>query len=165
MEMTEEEICRSYRQAYSPSKQIKVLAELNCCKENEIKQILKDNGYMKKQGRPPEKPLSKAERLLKAVNDEREEAKEIMKPTIVTCPEAGAKCMTCADSNRCDENRVAKIEDIVKKPFIPEAVRIALENQIMALNKQINDLQAQRGEIEHFLGWDEVEKHLEERLV
>lgn len=143
MEMTEEEICRSYRQAYSPSKQIKVLAELNCCKESDIKQILKDNGYMKKQGRPstePEKPLSKAERLLKAVNDEREEVKEALKPTV-------------------------KIEDIVKKPYIPEAVRIALENQIMALNKQINDLQAQRGEIEHFLGWDEVETHLKERLV
>ena len=143
MEMTEEEICRSYRQAYSPSKQIKVLAELNCCKDSDIKQILKDNGYMKKQGRPstePEKPLSKAERLLKAVNDEREEVKEALKPT-------------------------AKIEDIVKKPYLPEAVRIALENQIIAINKQIIDLQGQRGEIEHFLGWDDVQKHLEERLV
>ena len=40
MTMTNEEICRDYRQAAAPSKQIKILAELNQCDREKIKSIL-----------------------------------------------------------------------------------------------------------------------------
>lgn len=44
MTMTNEEICREYRTAKAPLKQIQILAELNGCKKDVIKQILIDGG-------------------------------------------------------------------------------------------------------------------------
>lgn len=44
MTMTNEEICRDYRTAKAPMKQIGILAELNQCDKNRIKQILMDGG-------------------------------------------------------------------------------------------------------------------------
>jgi len=44
MTMTNEEICRDYRAAKAPTKQIQILAELNQCDKNRIKQILIDGG-------------------------------------------------------------------------------------------------------------------------
>lgn len=44
MEMTNEEICRNYRQAKNKSSQIKILADMNLCKASEIVSILEENG-------------------------------------------------------------------------------------------------------------------------
>lgn len=44
MMMTPEDICKEYRTAKSPLKQIGVLAELNTCSKKEIIKILTDNG-------------------------------------------------------------------------------------------------------------------------
>lgn len=44
MTMTNEEICRDYRAAKAPSKQIRILAELNQCSRDKIKQILVEGG-------------------------------------------------------------------------------------------------------------------------
>ena len=44
MTMTNEEICRDYRAAKAPSKQIRILAELNQCSRDKIKQILVAGG-------------------------------------------------------------------------------------------------------------------------
>lgn len=44
MTMTNEEICRDYRAAKAPSKQIHILAELNQCDREKIKQILVEGG-------------------------------------------------------------------------------------------------------------------------
>lgn len=42
--MTPEDICKEYRTAKSPLKQIGVLAELNACPKGEIIKVLRDNG-------------------------------------------------------------------------------------------------------------------------
>lgn len=52
MQMTNEEICRSYRQAKDKQNQIQILAELNNCKANEIREILKDSGELKEENIP-----------------------------------------------------------------------------------------------------------------
>lgn len=44
MTMTNEEICRDYRNAKVPTKQIKILAELNQCTMDDIKRILTEGG-------------------------------------------------------------------------------------------------------------------------
>ena len=44
MTMTNEEICRDYRAAKAPTKQIQILAELNQCGKDKIKQILIEGG-------------------------------------------------------------------------------------------------------------------------
>jgi len=40
MMMTNEEIVRDYREAANKSKQIKILADLNCCSPSEIRRVL-----------------------------------------------------------------------------------------------------------------------------
>ena len=44
MQMTESEIVRSYKNAQTPRKQIKILAELNACDRKEIRDILLKHG-------------------------------------------------------------------------------------------------------------------------
>ena len=44
MTMTAEEICREYRTAKAPTKQIGILAELNACTKDEIKRVLIQHG-------------------------------------------------------------------------------------------------------------------------
>lgn len=53
MQMTNEEICRSYRQAKNRQYQIKILADENLCSVEEIRQILIDNGALVP--KPPKK--------------------------------------------------------------------------------------------------------------
>ena len=48
MIMTEEEVCREYRQAKNPSHHITVLSELNLCKRSDIMDILVKHGLMEK---------------------------------------------------------------------------------------------------------------------
>lgn len=57
MQMTEEEIVRSYKQAASPHKQITVLAELNGTNTATIRDILRDNGIEIKKPGPKPKPI------------------------------------------------------------------------------------------------------------
>jgi hypothetical protein len=42
--MTDFEICRSYRNAINPSKQISILAQLNNCKPSAIREVLQRHG-------------------------------------------------------------------------------------------------------------------------
>lgn len=44
MEMNENEIVRSYRESKNKKQQIDILADINCCKPEQIKEILKKNG-------------------------------------------------------------------------------------------------------------------------
>lgn len=41
--MTDFDICKEYREAKNPSAQLKILAQLNCCSEKDILEILKRN--------------------------------------------------------------------------------------------------------------------------
>lgn len=69
MEMTNEEIVRSYRQALDPRKQITILAELNLCSRSRIIEILIDGGVdpselpalPKYKGSNPYSPLQKTQ--------------------------------------------------------------------------------------------------------
>lgn len=44
MNMTNEEIVRSYKQAAKPAEQLHILAELNDCPVSEIRRVLRDGG-------------------------------------------------------------------------------------------------------------------------
>ena len=44
MQMTEEEICKSFKEAKDHRKQVSILADLNCCRKHEIRKILMKNG-------------------------------------------------------------------------------------------------------------------------
>ncbi len=62
MTMTDEEICRDYRTAKAPTKQIGILAELNQCSKERIKQILVAGGCeLPGNMRPKKAPAAAAE--------------------------------------------------------------------------------------------------------
>ena len=44
MEMNENEIVKNYRESKNKKQQIDILADMNCCKPEQIKEILKKNG-------------------------------------------------------------------------------------------------------------------------
>lgn len=66
MIMGENEICREYRTAKNKKQQIYILADLNCCKPQEIMNVLIDNGEAiqprKKRKIPDKESLSKQEK-------------------------------------------------------------------------------------------------------
>lgn len=62
MNMTADEICRSYKNAVDPKKQVGILAELNATDKASIKAILIDAGLMEPEKKPgPKAPQTKAE--------------------------------------------------------------------------------------------------------
>lgn len=68
MTMTNEEICRDYRQAKKPMAQIGILAQLNNCGREKIVQILKDGGeelpgQYKPKPKGPRKPKAEANEM------------------------------------------------------------------------------------------------------
>ena len=60
MQMTNEEIVRNYKEAKHKDSQIKILAQLNLCDPQKIKDILKDAGvirkYVRRDPEPKEEP-------------------------------------------------------------------------------------------------------------
>lgn len=61
MHMTADEIVRSYKEAKAPSKQITILAQLNCCSADDIRKLLKDAGALKYQRQTGTKKAEKKE--------------------------------------------------------------------------------------------------------
>lgn len=74
MTMTKEEICRDYRQAAAPSKQIRILADLNQCDREEIKRILIEGGC-KLPGNCTSTKKTKSKNVTLAVGDPDKSAK------------------------------------------------------------------------------------------
>lgn len=68
MVMTEGEICREYRAAKNKKYQITILADQNCCKEEEIRKILIGNGIelLQNKQKMPEQKDTKAVKEEKA---------------------------------------------------------------------------------------------------
>ena len=72
--MTDEEICRDYRQAKDQREQIRILAELNLCKPKEIAEILVAGGCTVDKrfllaGPAPKKPSGRPENVRAAAID------------------------------------------------------------------------------------------------
>lgn len=64
MQMTPNEIVKSYKEAKEKKKQIQILSELNCCSTADIKQILRDNG-VEFPGPNPKKATERTEKATK----------------------------------------------------------------------------------------------------
>ena len=76
--MTEEEICRHYRQALDPKKDIVVLADLNAVDRREIEEILAKAGLAKmprRKKKEPPKPIGNRGKLHKAIEKRLREGK------------------------------------------------------------------------------------------
>ena len=107
MHMTADEIVRSYREAKAPSKQITILAQLNCCSTDDIRNLLKDAGALKYQRH-------------KTIKAEKKEDDDKGDPgdTVPAAVPAEAEPAAGADID----------------PAIPEEVKRLIDNRIKSIN-------------------------------
>lgn len=146
MQMTEKEIIRSYKEAKSKQEQIKILADLNTCKKEDIRKILREAGldvpstgnrYTKKKEDPedPGKTMfggsletkktekteasgSKRKRLLK--NEEQTDGSDLSireDPDKLEAKKAETNCSECEGGERCGS---AKPDGIYCSGFKPK---------------------------------------------
>ena len=148
MQMSDEEISRSYRLAKDPKKQISILADINGASTDEIKSILERCGQMRK--RTEKKGLIS--------KSDFEELAEKTKRKYTRKPKPA---VDKAEDGSSIENTAEKEENGSR---LPEVIRESLEHEISALSAHIADimveverLKAKREEIEAFLKKYEVE--------
>lgn len=94
--MTEEQVCKEYREAKNPSKHIGVLADMNICKRSEITDILVKHGLITAP-KPvePKKATPKRPAKPKTVQPKvEEEPKELPKEVCVALEKAMAEIET-----------------------------------------------------------------------
>lgn len=94
MEMTNEEIVRRYRQAKNKRQQVNILAQLNCCRKDEIISILKQEGITDKQ-------LPRSERSDKGKKKSAEPDAETRETEITTPSESGTE----PEANKPEEQK------------------------------------------------------------
>lgn len=107
MHMTADEIVRSYREAKAPSKQITILAQLNCCSTDDIRNLLKDAGALKYQRHKTKKAEEKED-------DDKGDPGD----TVPAAVPAEAEPAAGADID----------------PAIPEEVKRLIDNRIKSIN-------------------------------
>lgn len=162
MEMKENEIVARYSQ--NPSRQtIKILAELNDCALYSIESVLKKHGIevpeKSKAGRPPKKAQDQNLPSIEASKkDDSEESK--------------IKCDSHETIKQLDVNIKPVIERPVPKYLIPSQVqqmtkeRIeAIQRQIMYLCDKVDELNAEKHELETFLKGEWAEDGKENKLL
>lgn len=155
MEMTEDEIARSYRQAANPGKQIRVLAELNLTNTSEIKKILERSGAMTKKSNKGEsesnkEPENAVKRKYTRKPKETTESIKRVKAELCNSKEKqiGSKAVTDIKAN---EPAAGCSDGASGGSRIPTAVREVLEREIAAINEHIYALSGRLVEIEGFL--------------
>jgi len=128
VQMSEKEIVKNYKEAADKRNQIKILADMNCCSKEEIKDILRDNGIpeaelgKKGSGRPPKaKPAPTA------------------KETVFRQPKPNEE-----EQKRADRMNA-----------IPSSVRIVCTGRIAEINKEIEELLEEKESISAFLNGKE----------
>lgn len=138
MQMTVEEIIRSYTQAKDKSKQIGILADLNGCDKEKIRAILISKGcQMPTKGRPKKETSKTVEALVK-----KDEFESTRRPTKVTFKniDTGEETVACAEEKPLEE-----------KLFIPEVVKGLVIERISQIEFEITKLKLDKEELEDFL--------------
>lgn len=119
--MTPEDICKEYRTAKSPLKQIGVLAELNACTKKEIVEVLTEHGEKLPGNVGPRKAASGASFIPGA----RMEKSEIVK-LVIEANNPRKRIRELAEKNACAEADIIGIlnEAGVKLPAVEADVKL-----------------------------------------
>ena len=156
--MSKEEICASYRDAKKKTEQIRILAELNAVNEQEIKEILKEGGYLtpgpKKKAEQKKEQKEEPKQILR----EKEAAKflrEMRKPATINedfenavneMIEQAKEIATPADSEKVKEAAGQKMVSAV-----PDAVIRVIQHRIEELAEMIRRRELEVEELSDYL--------------
>lgn len=138
MQMSNEEIVRNYREAKDKAKQLGILAELNACDEQKIKDILTEGGIDYRSF-----PRSRKE---KAVVPDVKQAKA--KPV----KEKQAAVEKKPVNTQCGGDKPTKKEEPEnRKIFIPEIVKQAVTEKMIQVQESMDRNAADLSELSAFL--------------
>ena len=162
MNMTEDEICRSYKNAVDPKKQVGILAELNATDKASIKAILIDAGLMEPEKKPgPKAPQTKAE--MDAVI-----AKGLQEGLSIGKIAEAADCSRTTVKNRKrEQEKPQTVEEL--DAVIAEGIRKGLSVREIAAkaNCAENTVYSRKRKMERSEGWEapKTEEEKEERIT
>ena len=136
MQMSNEEIVRNYREAKDKAKQLKILAELNACDEQKIKDILTEGGVDYRSF-----PRNKKEKKTAAPEADNKPAKakrtaDAEKPVNTQCG---------------GDKPVKREEPEEQKIFIPEIVKQAVTEKMIQVQESMDRNAADLSELNAFL--------------
>lgn len=135
MQMSNEEIVRSYREAKSKSKQLKILAELNACDTQKIKDILIGSGM-------DHRRLPRGEREKTAVQTEEARPEKEKREAVKKKPE----------NTQCESAESVKKEDPEPpKIYIPEIVKQAVTEKMIQVQESMDRNAADLSDLNAFL--------------
>ena len=136
MQMSNDEIVRNYREAKDKAKQLGILAELNACDEQKIKDILTEGGIDYRSF-----PRNKREK--KATEPEADDKPEKAKRAAVQKKPVNTQCD--------GDNQTKKEEPEDHKIFIPEIVKQAVTEKMIQVQESMDQNAADLSELNAFL--------------
>lgn len=157
MQMTVEEIIRSYTQAKDKSKQIGILADLNGCNKEKIRTILISKGcQMPTKGRPKKETVEKVtwpkEDLKIEDLVQKDEFESPIRPMKATIKGGHVKKITFKNIDTGEETvACAEEKPLEEKLFIPEVVKGLVIERISQIEFEITKLKLDKEELEDFL--------------
>lgn len=135
MQMSNEEIVRSYREAKSKSKQLEILAELNACDTQKIKDILIGSGMDHRQ--LPRRERDKAAAQMEEAKPEKEKRAAVKKKP---------------ENTQCGSAEPVKKEDPEPtKIYIPEIVKQAVTEKMIQVQESMDRNVADLSDLNAFL--------------
>lgn len=138
MQMSNEEIVRNYREAKDKAKQLGILAELNACDEQKIKDILTEGGidYRSFPRSRKEKAAAPDVKQAKAKPVKEKQAAVEKKPVNTQCG---------------GDKPTKKEEPEDRKIFIPEIVKQAVREKMIQVQESMDRNAADLSELSAFL--------------
>lgn len=165
MQMTVEEIIRSYTQAKDKSKQIGILADLNECNKEKIRAILISKGcQMPTKGRPRKTSTStKRTTSTKKKEPTSTEGKRIIKTeyeydatrkSIIFTDKSTGNTETIPLDELIDKTPIVALPnpaELIDKPTLPDIVKNMIKERLIAIESKIMELRLDKEELEDFL--------------
>lgn len=136
MQMSNEEIVRSYREAKDKAKQLGILSELNACDKQKIKDILAEGGIDHRQF-----PRSRKEKDARPEKAERTKARTAKAKQAVQEKPVNTQCG--------EDNPTERPED--PKIYIPEIVKQAVTEKMIQVQESMDQNAADLSDLNAFL--------------
>lgn len=167
MQMTIEEIIRSYTEAKDKSKQIGILADLNGCDKEKIRAILISKGcQMPTKGRPrktststkrttstKKKEPTSTEKTLEALV-KKDEFESPLRPLTATLNKDGLYNVEFKNVDTGEVftvDMIEAVENFQHKPTLPDIVKGMIKERLVAIESKIMELRLDKEELEDFL--------------
>lgn len=139
MQMSNEEIVRSYREAKDKAKQLEILSELNACDRQKIKDILAEGGIDHRQLPRSRKEKAADARPEKAEKTKARPAKE--KQAAVQEKPVNTQCGGADPTERLEDPKI----------YIPEIVKQAVTEKMIQVQESMDQNAANLSDLNAFL--------------